>query len=394
MRSVATAMAVAGVFLAAAASAPAAGRCGSAPGRPWCDTSLSPDQRAGLLLGALTQDEKISLLAGDDPFGVGGGEHSHTGTSDGVPRVGLPTVYYSDGPVGPRQGKTTAMPIPMALAATFDPAAAHDHGRDDRERGPVQGQRRHLRPDREHHADAPRRPDLRGLRRGSVPRLAADRRVDPRRAVPGPDRERQALRGQQPGGRQPGRRREPPRAAAGAALLVRQPHDRRCGSRRAHAARGLPAAVRGGRQGGERRLGDVLVQPAERSVRLPERAPAQRGPQARLGLQGLRARGLRRRAPGGNGGVAEQRPRLRALAGHRLFAHADPAGAPRAAGEHGRRRRARAAHTADALRLRLLRPAGLQGRRRPDRQARARADGPANRGVGNHPAPEPRCRCH
>ncbi|MFL5893914.1 MAG: glycoside hydrolase family 3 protein, partial [Thermoleophilaceae bacterium] len=108
-----------------AAGAHAAGRCGD---HPWCDTSLTPDARAGLLLKALTQDEKISLLAGDDPFGVGGGEHAHTGTSDGIPRVDIPTTYYSDGPVGPRQGKTTAMPIPMALAATFDPRMAFRYG--------------------------------------------------------------------------------------------------------------------------------------------------------------------------------------------------------------------------------------------------------------------------
>src|SRR5947209_4761682 len=107
------------------ATAHAAGRCGD---HPWCDTSLTPDARAGLRVKALTQDEKISLLAGDDPFGVGGGDHSHTGTSDGVPRVAIPTTYYSDGPVGPRQGKTTAMPIPMALAATFDPRMAFRYG--------------------------------------------------------------------------------------------------------------------------------------------------------------------------------------------------------------------------------------------------------------------------
>src|SRR3954454_12431531 len=128
MRRAAALVAVVGVFLAAAGGASAAGRCGSAPARPWCDTSLSPDQRAGLLLDALTQNERISLLAGDDPFGVGGGEHSHTGTSDGVPRVGLPTVYFSDGPVGPRQGKTTGMPTPMSLAASFDPALARAYG--------------------------------------------------------------------------------------------------------------------------------------------------------------------------------------------------------------------------------------------------------------------------
>src|SRR3954447_24159228 len=111
--------------LVLALPASAAGRCGA---HPWCDTALTPDTRAGLLLKELTQDEKISLMAGDEPFGVAGGEHSHTGTSDGIPRVDLPTTYYSDGPVGPRQGKTTAMPTPMGLAATFDPHYAFRYG--------------------------------------------------------------------------------------------------------------------------------------------------------------------------------------------------------------------------------------------------------------------------
>jgi beta-glucosidase len=103
----------------------AAGRCGE---HPWCNTALPADERAGLLLNALTSDEKVSLLAGDDLFGVAGGAHSHTGTSDGVARVGLPTTYFSDGPVGPRQGPSTAVPIPMAVAATFDPRMAYRHG--------------------------------------------------------------------------------------------------------------------------------------------------------------------------------------------------------------------------------------------------------------------------
>ncbi|MEA2450345.1 MAG: beta-glucosidase [Thermoleophilaceae bacterium] len=108
-----------------APAAQAAGRCGD---HPWCDTSLTPHVRADLLEATLTRDEKISLLGGDDLFGVAGGADQHTGTSDGIPRVELPTTYYSDGPVGPRQGKTTALPVPMALAATFDPGMARRHG--------------------------------------------------------------------------------------------------------------------------------------------------------------------------------------------------------------------------------------------------------------------------
>lgn len=98
------------------------------PARPWCDASLSPDARAELLLRALTPAERRSLLAGDELTGaLGGRERSHTGTSLGVRRLGLPTVYFSDGPVGLRQGTSTAMPAPISVAASFDPAVAYAH---------------------------------------------------------------------------------------------------------------------------------------------------------------------------------------------------------------------------------------------------------------------------
>ena len=105
--------------------AQAAGRCGA---HAWCDRALTPDARAGLLLHALRPDERIALLAGDDVGGIAGGPDDHTGTSDGVARLDLPTTYYSDGPVGPRQGRATAMPSPSALAATFDPKLASAYG--------------------------------------------------------------------------------------------------------------------------------------------------------------------------------------------------------------------------------------------------------------------------
>src|SRR5437762_3413593 len=113
------------LMIASAGGADAAGRCGD---HPWCDTSLPANTRAGLLLEQLTQDEKISLLAGDDLFGVGGQAGSHTGTSNGVPRVDLPTIYYTDGPMGVRSGMATAMPAPVGLAATWDPTLAARYG--------------------------------------------------------------------------------------------------------------------------------------------------------------------------------------------------------------------------------------------------------------------------
>ena len=115
--------------LSSAVPAAATGRCGDPSTRPWCDTSRSPDQRAALLLGALSQDEKVSLLGGNDfQGGINSGPDIHTGQSPAVDRVGLPSVYYSDGPLGPRQGPATAMPAPMGLAATWDPALASAAG--------------------------------------------------------------------------------------------------------------------------------------------------------------------------------------------------------------------------------------------------------------------------
>lgn len=124
-RSLVVAFALLALALAAPA-AEAAGRCGQ---HPWCDTSLSEQTRAQLLLSAITQEEKVGLLAGDDSLGVVGGEHLHTGTQFGIPRLDVPTVLYSDGPVGPRQGRSTGLPAPIALAATFSPALAGEHGR-------------------------------------------------------------------------------------------------------------------------------------------------------------------------------------------------------------------------------------------------------------------------
>jgi beta-glucosidase len=128
LRSVAlrVALAVVGAVLAVAPAAGAVGRCGD---HPWCDTRLTPDARAELLLAALTEDERIGLLGGDELSGVAGGDGTHTGTSDGVPRVDLPTVYLTDGPVGVRSGQATPLPVPMGLAATFDAKLARLHGR-------------------------------------------------------------------------------------------------------------------------------------------------------------------------------------------------------------------------------------------------------------------------
>jgi beta-glucosidase len=106
------------------ATAHAAGQCGT---HPWCDTSLSPAKRADLLIDALTPAERIGLLGGDQAtiLGLPG---THTGVGEGVPRVGLPDLHLTDGPVGVRQGQSTAFPSSIGLAASFDTDAARADG--------------------------------------------------------------------------------------------------------------------------------------------------------------------------------------------------------------------------------------------------------------------------
>ncbi|HEX2314764.1 MAG TPA: glycoside hydrolase family 3 C-terminal domain-containing protein [Thermomonospora sp.] len=111
----------------------AATPCGDPRRRPWCDTSLSPDRRAALLLRALTPHERLGLMAGDDPVGpllTPTSATAREGTVRGVPRLGIPTVLMAGGgPAGIRQGRGTALPSPIALGAGFDSAAAARFGR-------------------------------------------------------------------------------------------------------------------------------------------------------------------------------------------------------------------------------------------------------------------------
>jgi beta-glucosidase len=105
----------AGLVLIALGSpaARAEGRCGS---HPWCDTTLSPEQRATLLLNAMTQSDKIGVLTGREGADVG-----------------MPAIKWTDGAVGPGGAQSqvnpaTAMPAAMALAANFDQSMASAYG--------------------------------------------------------------------------------------------------------------------------------------------------------------------------------------------------------------------------------------------------------------------------
>jgi beta-glucosidase len=102
--------------------------CGAARAQqPWADRSLPPDTRAQLLLSALTLEEKVALMHGASWPGLG----SHVGGIPPIPRVGFPGLRFTDGPAGIRQPGTltTALPAPIALAATWDPTLARRYGR-------------------------------------------------------------------------------------------------------------------------------------------------------------------------------------------------------------------------------------------------------------------------
>ncbi len=93
--------------------------------RPWTDRSLSPEDRADLLLRAMTRDEKARML-----HGALGSPVPTTGYIAPIRRLGVPGVTMTDGPAGVRNGqKATELPAPIAQSASFDTDVAEEYGR-------------------------------------------------------------------------------------------------------------------------------------------------------------------------------------------------------------------------------------------------------------------------
>ena len=104
------------------------GSSASAQNPPWMNTSLSPRERTNLLLAEMTLEEKIEMVHGDFPAPYGF-------YNAPIPRHSIPALTMADGPAGIRiarqdvnEGKATAMPAPIGLAATWDIAAARQYG--------------------------------------------------------------------------------------------------------------------------------------------------------------------------------------------------------------------------------------------------------------------------
>jgi beta-glucosidase len=108
--------------------------------RPWMNPSLSPDERAEMVLKQLTLDEKISLLHGNGMAHAGQWQMPLThlanggaGYVEGIPRLGIPPLFVSDAGYGVRDSGangrySTALPSNVGLAASWDPEAAHAYG--------------------------------------------------------------------------------------------------------------------------------------------------------------------------------------------------------------------------------------------------------------------------
>lgn len=82
-------------------------------------TTLSPKERAQIILGKMTLEEKISLMSGYKDFYIAP-----------IERLGLRPVRFADATMGLRRigDRSTAMPAAMALAASFDKELAYNYG--------------------------------------------------------------------------------------------------------------------------------------------------------------------------------------------------------------------------------------------------------------------------
>ena len=106
---------------------------------PWMNTSLSPDERAEMVLKQLTLDEKMDLVHGNGMPGWGPNRPNYylgnggAGFVLGIPRLGIPIIQMSDAAYGVRSSAengrySTALPSNLASAASWDTQAACEYG--------------------------------------------------------------------------------------------------------------------------------------------------------------------------------------------------------------------------------------------------------------------------
>jgi beta-glucosidase len=119
--------------------------------RPWMNPSLSPEERANLVLKQLTLDEKLALLHGNGmahapqwQMPLSNLTNGDAGYVEGVKRLGIPPLVISDAGYGVRDSGangrySTAMPSSLGAAASWDPDSACERGGVDLAREPRNG---------------------------------------------------------------------------------------------------------------------------------------------------------------------------------------------------------------------------------------------------------------
>ena len=106
---------------------------------PWMNPTLSPDERASMVLKEMTLDEKITLLHGTGMRGLSpvnsaaAQSNGGAGYVVGIPRLGIPGIQMSDAAYGVcKSGEngrySTALPANVGAAASWDLHAAYEYG--------------------------------------------------------------------------------------------------------------------------------------------------------------------------------------------------------------------------------------------------------------------------
>src|SRR6266478_2110670 len=106
---------------------------------PWMNPSLSPDERAAMVVKQMTIDEKITLLHGTglkdlSPMSpLARDSNGGAGYVMGIPRLGIPAIQMSDAAYGVRQSGengrySTALPSDLGAAASWDLDAGYEYG--------------------------------------------------------------------------------------------------------------------------------------------------------------------------------------------------------------------------------------------------------------------------
>jgi beta-glucosidase len=108
--------------------------------QPWMNSSLSPEERAELVLKQMTLEEKVALLHGNGMQHVPQWQMPLTrdsnggaGYVEGVKRLGIPPLFVSDAAYGVRDSGangrySTALPSNLGAVSSWDPHGACEYG--------------------------------------------------------------------------------------------------------------------------------------------------------------------------------------------------------------------------------------------------------------------------